>query len=667
MRKTFTVSTHILLALVITAGFFAAVHGVYAQIFKSQAVGIQVGDGIKAATQPGDNLIYGVLGPSATGTLMLLQNGTGINKFKVDVSGNVVAAGDVNTPQLCVQGDCKSAWPALSESDTLQTVTDRNSTTTKSIVVASINTGSGAYEVYPMDQHMRTGDSVVFGYITATGGNSANWNTAYSQTLQWNGGSSGWSDGGAAGRSSLGLGSLAQLSSANYTYITPNIVSSIKGVSNDGGNIDFVGVGGISIAPDVVNKTIAISSSGGASGWTAAGGDVYLTAPADEVGIGNTSPSSPLHVGPESPLPSTPGAELTVSDSSILNIGDSAVAYIESSGSHSGARSATLNAVALGPLTGADASVLSLHAQSTLSSQGDMIRIESEDVDVNFLQAQNAAGTEVTTLKYDGGAYFAGNVGINTSGPNYNLEVNGTTKSNNLILGTYDPKPSCGPSDLATWVFDTAADRPYACTSSGWVPLGSDMDGDGFMNAIDPNDSYYYDTNAYTSDVAAGKNFYNYYTTRQTGTAAFARPGCGLGDAPASSGDQQYDYCDNDHDSQVDELDPVNTVTVSASGSNNILLDVPGQTCYYGFESRDNIYGSDGQFWIANTDYDAERYCKLHYGSSWGAYSHSSSGSASFGCYAWGDGVSWGIEQPAHYILLLYSVTCNDTADDIRN
>jgi hypothetical protein len=51
------------------------------------------------------------------------------------------------------------------------------------------------------------------GVITATGGNSTNWNSAYTDRLKWDGGSAGLNA--TTGRTSLGLGSLATLNTIN--------------------------------------------------------------------------------------------------------------------------------------------------------------------------------------------------------------------------------------------------------------------------------------------------------------------------------------------------------------------------------------------------------------------------------------------------------------------
>ena len=62
----------------------------------------------------------------------------------------------------------------------------------------------------------------VNGTITATGGNSTEWNTAYDKTLQWNGGATGLVA--ATGRASLGLGSAATSASTAFVSSTGNDV-----------------------------------------------------------------------------------------------------------------------------------------------------------------------------------------------------------------------------------------------------------------------------------------------------------------------------------------------------------------------------------------------------------------------------------------------------------
>jgi|GEM_PF-1089687 len=79
----------------------------------------------------------------------------------------------------------------------------------------------------------------VDGVITATGGTSTNWNTAYTDRLNWNGGTTGLTA--ATGRSSLGLGSLATLSTVAAATITDNTVGAAElNVSGNGTNAQYL-------------------------------------------------------------------------------------------------------------------------------------------------------------------------------------------------------------------------------------------------------------------------------------------------------------------------------------------------------------------------------------------------------------------------------------------
>ncbi len=69
------------------------------------------------------------------------------------VNGSINASGNVNTnSSLCIKGDCKSAWPVVAPSsmDTLQSITDRGSSTNKSISAPSLyDQNNGGYYVDP--------------------------------------------------------------------------------------------------------------------------------------------------------------------------------------------------------------------------------------------------------------------------------------------------------------------------------------------------------------------------------------------------------------------------------------------------------------------------------------------------------------------------------------
>ena len=75
--------------------------------------------------------------------------------------------------------------------------------------------------------------------IYASGGNSTEWNTAYDKTLQWDGGSIALVA--ATGRTSLGLGSLATLSSVAAGQIDANAVNASElNVSGNGTSTQYL-------------------------------------------------------------------------------------------------------------------------------------------------------------------------------------------------------------------------------------------------------------------------------------------------------------------------------------------------------------------------------------------------------------------------------------------
>ncbi len=76
-----------------------------------------------------------VRGETKTDSLTVRGNAT--------VNGSVSAVGNIATNNsLCINGDCKSAWPVVapSSNDTLQTVTDRGATTNKNIITGNLST-----------------------------------------------------------------------------------------------------------------------------------------------------------------------------------------------------------------------------------------------------------------------------------------------------------------------------------------------------------------------------------------------------------------------------------------------------------------------------------------------------------------------------------------------
>jgi hypothetical protein len=74
--------------------------------------------------------------------------------------------------------------------------------------------------------------------------------------------------------------------------VSPDIISSLNGVSNDGGNIDLVAGSNVSIVPDDAANTITISSSGGTGG-----GDITAVGAGSGLTGGGTEGDVSLDVG----------------------------------------------------------------------------------------------------------------------------------------------------------------------------------------------------------------------------------------------------------------------------------------------------------------------------------------------------------------------------------
>jgi hypothetical protein len=75
--------------------------------------------------------------------------------------------------------------------------------------------------------------------------------------------------------------------------VLPNIVSSVNGVTNDGGNIDIEGGDNITITPDDVNNRIMIAISGGRGGDE---GDITAVIAGEVLDGGGESGDVTLHV-----------------------------------------------------------------------------------------------------------------------------------------------------------------------------------------------------------------------------------------------------------------------------------------------------------------------------------------------------------------------------------
>ncbi len=67
-----------------------------------------------------------------------------------------------------------------------------------------------------------------------------------------------------------------QTNSVTADMIAPNVVASVDGVVNDGGNIDLIAGSNVTITPDDVNNTITISATGGGGGIGGSGTTGYV-------------------------------------------------------------------------------------------------------------------------------------------------------------------------------------------------------------------------------------------------------------------------------------------------------------------------------------------------------------------------------------------------------
>jgi len=121
----------------------------------------------------------------------------------------------------------------------------------------------------------------VDGVITATGGTSTNWNTAYTDRLKWNGGSAGLDP--ATGRTSLGLGSLAILNIAPIT----NGGTGASDAATARTNLGLGSLATLNIAPITNGGTEATTAAGARTnlGLVSGGaGDIWIEKTGDTTG-----------------------------------------------------------------------------------------------------------------------------------------------------------------------------------------------------------------------------------------------------------------------------------------------------------------------------------------------------------------------------------------------
>ncbi|HOA10715.1 MAG TPA: hypothetical protein PKN65_10600, partial [Tenuifilaceae bacterium] len=242
------------------------------------------------------------------------------------------------------------------------------------------------------------------GVITATGGNSTNWNSAYTDRLKWDGGSAGLNA--TTGRTSLGLGSLATLNTinnSNWSGTQLAVGNGGTGATSLTGVLKGNGTSAFSAMTGTANRVARWSDTN-----TIGAGSIYDNG--SSIGIGNTTPAGKLHV--------TTGADSGLSNYLI----------VQSSGG-----TAYRGGILLNNSVTEDANTYSFKMSSSFSGDSDLASarfgfINNSDTET-FLN-----GGSALEIKYGGNVILAsstGNVGIGTSSPGSKLTVAGKVSFDN--------------------------------------------------------------------------------------------------------------------------------------------------------------------------------------------------------------------------------------------
>lgn len=96
----------IFVAIFVTLGLSISVQSVLASVFQTQATGLSIGNASLILSN-GENLLWGPISNSSSGTgsFLLFQKG-GVDKFRIDHDGNVVAAGGVRLGNYASKPTC---------------------------------------------------------------------------------------------------------------------------------------------------------------------------------------------------------------------------------------------------------------------------------------------------------------------------------------------------------------------------------------------------------------------------------------------------------------------------------------------------------------------------------------------------------------------------------
>ena len=273
----------------------------------------------------------------------------------------------------------------------------------------------------------------------------------------------------------------AQTNSVTAAMIQDNIISSIDGVSNDAGNIDFIAGSNISITPDDANNQITFTSTA-SSLWSQNGNDLYYIS--GNVGIGAVTVSYPLTM-----FPATNSRGISIThfnnnsyETSSINVqlnksaADNTAAYgmfNQTTNDAGTGQGIAVYGLANGNSSGAKYGLRG-YAQGAGTHYGVYGAADGTGTQYGVFGTATGTGT-LWAGYFSGNVYSSGNVGIGTISPSANLHVAGTNGV--LFTGTFGsgtiPVENAGTRMM--WYPRKAAFRAGTVGAAQWndVNIGS--------------------------------------------------------------------------------------------------------------------------------------------------------------------------------------------------
>lgn len=178
--------------------------------------------------------------------------------------------------------------------------------------------------------------------------------------------------------------------------------------------------GAVSFSGSVSHGGNDINNIGTVSFTTATGTDANLIGDISSV---DANHSGVIQVGPDNTDLFTVYGGSFVNDTDLSSTNETHF-HFGSSGDLAGEQTSVMNIFSSGDLSGAKSSILQLHSQSTGSTAGFILRLESEDANTDFIHAEDASESEVFRVDYDG----------TISGSN--VEVSETVSAQNVDAST---------------------------------------------------------------------------------------------------------------------------------------------------------------------------------------------------------------------------------------